>query len=187
MNSVDLSDQELWLQVTADSNSAFVILYNRHWKTLLKTAHFYLKDTSLAEEVVHDVYVVLWNRRKYLKIESFQNYIYITARYHVFKKLKEAKRSQIDYVEEYRELSANITFSGTTEKLLEEDFETELKTHLNGLPKRCVEIFLLSRINQLSNTEIAERLGISRFTVENQITHALKHLRTQISSKAINN
>jgi RNA polymerase sigma-70 factor (ECF subfamily) len=54
----------------------------------------------------------------------------------------------------------------------------ELGQYLDKLPKRCQEIFYMSRIDNLSNQEIAGRLGISRRTVENQITAALKHLRT---------
>ncbi|MET4142118.1 sigma-70 family RNA polymerase sigma factor [Pedobacter sp. UYP1] len=184
MNKSSLSDQELWAEVTAGDSSAFVILYNRHWGKLYQTACFYLKDKSLAEEIVHDIYVVLWDRREFLKIENFQSYIHMTARYHVFKKLKAAKISPIDYIEAYTENSSRTANSEITEKLLQEDFETELKAYLEKLPKRCAEIFLLSRIKQLSNTEIAELLGISKFTVENQITHALKYIRSKINLKS---
>lgn len=128
--------------------------------------------------------MVLWDRRTFLKIENFKSYIHVTARYHVFIKLKAAKVSPIDYVEAYTENSSDITTSEITEKLLQEDFETELKAYLEKSPKRCAEIFLLSRVKHLSNTEIAELLGISKFTVENQITHALKYIRTQINLKS---
>jgi RNA polymerase sigma factor (sigma-70 family) len=184
MNKSTLSDQELWAEVTVSNSSAFLVLYNRHWSMLYKTARFYLKDKSLAEEVVHDIYVVLWDRREFLKIENFQSYIHVTARYHVFKKLKAAKISPIEYVENYADNQTETFHSSITEKLLQEDFETELKSYLENLPKRCAEIFLLSRIKHLSNTEIALLLGISKYTVENQITHALKYIRTQINVKS---
>jgi RNA polymerase sigma-70 factor (ECF subfamily) len=183
MNMDNLSDNELWDEVTTDEPGAFVILYNRHWKKLFRTASFYLKDPAYAEEIVHDVFVVLWERRKHLKITNFQSYLVITARYHIYKKLKAAKISPIEYVEEYKDLAADQTDVSTTQKLVQEDFETELKVYLSGVPKRCSEIFLLSRVNHLSNTEIATFLGISRCTVENQITHALKYLRNQFSKK----
>ncbi|MBB5620791.1 RNA polymerase sigma-70 factor (ECF subfamily) [Pedobacter cryoconitis] len=184
MKKSSLSDQGLWAEVTAGDSSAFVILYNRHWSKLYQTACFYLKDKSLAEEIVHDIYVVLWDRRAFLKIENFKSYIHVTARYHVFKKLKAAKICPIDYVETYTENTSGIIISETTEKLLQEDFETELKAYLENLPKRCAEIFLLSRVENLSNSEIAKLLGISKFTVENQITHALKYIRTRINLKS---
>jgi len=54
----------------------------------------------------------------------------------------------------------------------------ELNHYLEKLPKRCQEIFYMSRMDNQSNQEIASRLGISKRTVENQITKALKHLRS---------
>jgi RNA polymerase sigma-70 factor (ECF subfamily) len=53
------------------------------------------------------------------------------------------------------------------------------------LPKRCREIFKLSRMDNLTNDEIAQQLGISKRTVENQITHALKFLRSLLKNTAI--
>jgi len=179
-----LSDNELWAQVTADDGDAFVDLYNRYSGQLYKTARFYLKDSSLAEEVVHDVFVVLWQRRTFLKIINFPSYIQITTRYHVYKKLKEARVSPIQYIEAYEKVPDCAGGQSPADKLNQEDFETELKAYLRGVPKRCSEIFLLSRVKQLSNAEIASFLGIKRVTVENQITHALKYLRSFLSHKS---
>jgi len=178
------SDNELWSQVTTGDGDAFVLLYNRYSRQLFKTASFYLKDSSLAEEIVHDVFVVLWQRRTFLKINNFSSYILITTRYHVYKKLKEAKISPIQYIDSYEELPESPDVHCPSDKLSQEDFETELKGYLQGVPKRCSEIFLLSRVKQLSNAEIASILGIKRVTVENQITHALKYLRNFLSPRS---
>jgi RNA polymerase sigma factor (sigma-70 family) len=178
------SDNELWSRVTNGDGDAFAHLYHRYSRQLYKTAGFYLKDSSLAEEVVHDVFVVLWQRRTSLKINNFPSYIQVTTRYHVYKKLKEAKISPIEYVEAYEEVPDSRAGQPLTYKLSQEDFETELKGYLQGVPKRCSEIFLLSRVKQLSNTEIASFLNIKRVTVENQITHALKYLRSFLGHKS---
>lgn len=178
------SDNELWSRVTAGDGDAFVDLYNKYSRQLYKTAAFYLKDSSLAEEVVHDVFVILWQRRTFLKINNFPSYIVVTTRYHVYKKLKEAKISPIQYIEAYEEVPDIPAGQSATYKLAQEDFETELKGYLQGVPKRCSEIFLLSRVKQLSNAEIASFLGIKRVTVENQITHALKYLRSFLGHKS---
>lgn len=183
MNTINLPDQELWTAVVSGNSSAFVSLYNRYWKRLYKSALYYLKDAVLAEEVVHDVFVVLWNRREFLKIEKFEQYIVVTLRYHVLKKLKAAKTSLIDYIEEYKEGNHQTEASMSTDRLIQADFEIELNRYLQGLPKRCAEIFLLSRVKNMSNQEISGQLGISRFTVENQITYALKYLRTRMKQE----
>ncbi|MBB6109973.1 RNA polymerase sigma-70 factor [Mucilaginibacter lappiensis] len=172
-----LTDSELWDAVVADSSRAFVVLYNRYWKKLYKTVCYYLKDESAAEEITHDVFVVLWTRRKHLKINSFQNYIHVTARYHVFKHLKAARINGVEYIEQFAETEDMMVYNTADSKLSYESFETELAQILKELPRRCQEIFWLSRVQNLSNDEIADRLNISKRTVENQITQALKYLR----------
>ncbi|WPU97049.1 RNA polymerase sigma-70 factor [Mucilaginibacter sabulilitoris] len=170
-------DNELWDAVVSDSSRAFVTLYNRYWKKLYKTAIFYLKDEAIAEEITHDVFVALWTRRKHLKIKNFQNYIHVTARYHVFKHLKAAGVNCVTYIDQLTDTSVTAVYNTADSKLSYEDLETELAQVLKSLPRRCQEIFWLSRVDNLSNEEIAVKLNISKRTVENQITFALRYLR----------
>lgn len=172
-----LTDDELWDEVISDNSRAFVVLYNRYWKKLYKTANYYLKDVSAAEEITHDVFMTLWLKRKSLKILNFQKYIHMTTRYHVFKQLKKAKIDCIHYIDEFAEKDSIPIYNDCTDKLDYEDLEAELALVLQKLPRRCHEIFWLSRVNNLSNDEIADKLNISKRTVENQITIALKFLR----------
>lgn len=60
------------------------------------------------------------------------------------------------------------------------DLEFDMESSLSNIPKRCRQIFFMSRKELLSNDEIAGKLSISKRTVENQITHALKHLRLSL-------
>lgn len=172
-----LSDKELWDAVVADDDKAFAALYNRYWKKLFTTVFYYLKDETAAEEVLQDVFVVLWNRRKYLAIDNFNSYIRVTARYHVFKQLKENKKLPVSYIESYTDEPGLMVRNAAEETIDLKDFKVQLDYSLKGLPKRCQEVFWLSRVDQLSNSEIAEHFDISKRTVENQITKALKHLR----------
>jgi RNA polymerase sigma-70 factor (family 1) len=172
-----VTDNELWDAVVSDNSRAFVVLYNRYWKKLYKTAHYYLKDETLAEEITHDVFVALWTRRKYLKIQNFENYIHVTARYHVFKQLKTAKLNCIEYIDQFASTDGMVVYNTADSKLGYEALESELAEVLRELPRRCQEIFWLSRVDNLSNDEIADKLHISKRTVENQITLALRFLR----------
>lgn len=172
-----VTDNELWDAVVSDNSRAFVVLYNRYWKKLYKTAHYYLKDETLAEEITHDVFVSLWLRRKFLKIQSFENYIHVTARYHVYKHLKAAKVNCIEYIDQFALTDNMVVYNTADSKLGYESLESELAQKLRELPRRCQEIFWLSRVENLSNDEIADKLHISKRTVENQITQALRFLR----------
>lgn len=174
---MEFSDSELWDAVVSDNERAFVMLYNRYWKKLYNTANYYLKNPAAAEEITHDVFVTLWEKRKSNKIEKFLPYLQATARYHVYKYLKKSKTNCIEYLNQFAETRISPVYNSSINKLEHENMESRLAQLLNGLPPRCQEIFWLSRINSLSNQEIADRLHISKRTVENQITHALKTLR----------
>lgn len=172
-----LTDEELWKAVTGDCSRSFAVLYTRHWKKLYDTALYYLKDPEMAEEILHDAFVVLWKRRKFLKIVNFNSYIYVTTKYHIFKHIKAAKVSLISYIDQYDENIASDTINTSEERFNYLDFEYKLQRSLADLPGSCRKIFWMSRIDNLSNREIADLLGISKRTVENQISHALRHLR----------
>lgn len=64
--------------------------------------------------------------------------------------------------------------------ICEREINETVDSLLNALPKRCREIYNMSRRDNLSITEIAQRLNISKRTVENQLTTALKHLRATL-------
>lgn len=178
MSEHQASDEALWAATQNDDYKAFNMLFNRYWKKLHSTVLHYIKDPEVAEHVVQDVFVVLWKRRAHLKIEKFASYIHITARYHVFKELKAKKKSVINYVDDYQVYEEGTTTNMGELKLNYRDFENQVGNFLSPLPKRCREIFWLSRIENLSNDEIAEKFGISKRSVENQITIALKHIRS---------
>jgi len=178
MSKVPLSDSDLWKEIVNDDYRAFTVLFERYWFVLYKTAGKYIKDQELCEEAVHDLFLNIWNRRKYLDIQDFNSYLKTSVRYQVYRILKKYKTSAITYVDEYPEELVLAHENAGDKKIQYNDLEMELEDCLKPLPKRTAEIFLLSRKDHLSNAEIAERLGISKRSVENQITNALKFLKT---------
>jgi len=182
MRSEHISDEHLWHACTLDDTKAFVQLYHRHWLKLFQTVKFYLKDEVIAEQVLQDVFIVLWRRRKALKIHNFNNYIFITARYHVYKSLKTKQIDPLYYVASYEFTKAPVVQNDAEEKSDLDELHHKLKTALSELPTKCREIFWMSRVENRSNDEIAQELGISKRTVENQISLALKKLRLSYQS-----
>lgn len=177
MHNTPINDSELWLAVRDSNEHAFAILFDRYWVRLYKTALRYLKDRENSEEVVHDVFLNIWDRRHQLEIESVPNFLLSAVRYQVYNRMRAAKPPLT--------LELNELDMGNLPDYNEGDFRIknqellkELNYYLEQLPKRCQEIFYMSRMDNLSNQEIAGRLGISKRTVENQITMALKHLRS---------
>jgi len=173
-------DAELWVAVKNDDSKAFKVLFDRYWSSIYTTAHSYIKDQEICYEITHDIFLNIWNKRHTLDIQSFKSYLTTSARYHVYKRRQGVRSLQIQYIDDYSTVAEGSVQNTAEEKLNYQEMEAQISNYLEGLPKRAREIFLLSRREQLSNEEIAVRLDISKRTVENQITSALKHLRISL-------
>jgi len=177
MYNSHISDSELWLAVRNDDEHAFAMLFDRYWVRLYKTALRYLKDRENSEEAVHDVFLNIWSRRCQLEIESVPNFLLSAIRYQVYNRMR-ASKPPVTLVLNDLEMGYLPDYNQSDHRIKNQELLLELSHYLEKLPKRCQEIFYLSRMDNLSNQEIAGRLGISKRTVENQITMALKHLRS---------
>lgn len=168
-----LSDIELYELIRQDDQSAFACLYKRYSSDLYYSAYNLLRDKYVCEDILQDLFSHLWNKRTSLEIRSFRSYLYTATRNRVLMAIR-AGRAHLD-LSVAEELADRY---GTDSKLLENEANQFLNNGISILPEKCREIFYLSRKEQLTNKEIAERLNISSKTVENQITIALRRLRS---------
>lgn len=153
--------------------SCFRALFNAYWSKLYLIAKNVVLDQEDAEDIVQEVFIDIWNRRKKLEVSNMGGYLYVAVRHGIARKLKGRA-----YTAFHEELFEHIKDSLNVESdLVYDDLVTFIKGKLSFLPDRCREVFELSRFHHLSNQEIAEKLGISKSTVENQINKALKYLR----------
>jgi len=180
-----LSDTELWAAIVMDDSRAFTALFDKYWSNLYTTAYGYLKDEAVCEEIVHDIFLTIWNKRKELHIDSFKSYLIASTRYQVYRHQKVIKRSPLQLTEEYNLTNELFCNNGGDEKVQYLELQHEIDARLKELPKRCQEIFAMSRYDHLSNDEIAQKLNISKRSVENQLTNALKFLRVVMKDIAV--
>jgi RNA polymerase sigma-70 factor (family 1) len=178
MSQSAVTDFALWDAIRQDDEHAFAALFERYWARLFKLAFAQVRDREACAEMVHDIFLTLWQKRHELEIEDFLTYLAAATRYQVYRHKRAARVIPIQYAEQLTETPATATSRNRgADDLTDVDLERGLAAYLGQLPARCREIFLLSRTQQLSNHEIADRLGISKRVVENQITTALRHLR----------
>lgn len=151
----------------------FKELFDLYWFKLYVIANNVLQNEAEAEDVVQELFINLWDRRASLVIDNLGGYLYTAVRYSVAKKLGKRPLQK-----NHEELFEAIQDKANLESALElNDLIDFIRGKIDELPDRCKEVFELSRFQQLSNKEIAEKLNISTSTVENQINKALKNLR----------
>lgn len=192
MLNKSLTDPELIEAILQNDEKAFNQLFERYWSRVYAIAYRYVKDEEASLEITHDIFLNIWNKRHELQINSFKNYVITAASYHGIRKKQTLRSIPIQYVEDY-EYTEDEAYSfnnlsainqGET-KIWQNEFDSKVDTLLNELPKRCREIYTMSRKDNLSIKEISIRLNISTRTVENQLTNALKHLRTALKCMLI--
>ncbi|MHA4893345.1 RNA polymerase sigma factor [Pedobacter sp. PWIIR3] len=179
----DAGDDIIWEAIQNSDERAFKLIFNRFLPTLLATAGHYLNDESTCENIVQDIFLNIWLRRESLDIKDFKSYFKACTRYEVYKVLHQRRKSnKIVFTDEPLENQITYSVNDGEENIGVVELKSQINRYLESLPKRCKEIFLLSRQENLSNTEIAARLDISKRSVENQITAALHHLRLNLKN-----
>lgn len=165
-------------QIQQDDRKAFRRLFDLLWKPLYVFAQSVLMDEFVAKDIVQEVWIDYWNRRKNIENVCIQAYLFKAVRYKIYNHLRNNKLNSV-------QLEAIQSITVDPEIVLAQDLEStqrKINSTLKKLPLRCREIFNLSRQEGMTNKEIAIHYGISKRTVENQLTFALKKIRETLLS-----
>ena len=154
---------------------AFNTLFRGYSSRLYHFAYGYLRSDVESEEVVQEVFTQVWEKRHTLKEElSFRSYLFTIA-FNIIKKHFRARSYFNKYLNTAKiQDDLDIGTSQEVDYISLQGFITEL---IEKMPARRKEIFIKSRMDGLSIKEIADSMNISRKTVENQISTALKNIR----------
>lgn len=163
--------------VAKSNKQAFNQLFELLWEPMYLYAASIVMDDNLAKDLVQEVWLDYWKRREVLKVQNIKSYLYKAVRFQCYKKLRDIK-----FNSNQLEVANSLPSPSSVE--LEEDVAalySKIELILSGLPKRCQEIFRLSRMNDFSNQQIASTLNISMRSVENNISLALRKLRKELA------
>ena len=177
--SIAENDLVLIEEMKAGDHSAYETLYNKYASQLYVFTANKLHSKEIAEELVHDVFIRLWEMRARLDIQSnVAGYLFKMMRNEVLQYLRGVKHPEA-FIDEM--LVVEIGDQGTAdESIYYKEMAAYLTQIIAGLPEKCREIFVLSRDHDLSIKEIASRLNIADQTVKNQLTKALTVLRKEL-------
>ncbi len=155
----------------------FEMLFKTHYKALLAYAFVILKDEDDAEEIVQQLFLKFWEKRELLSVQtSLKAYLYKCVYHDSLNYLKHQK-VKTKY-QDFTQHSMNNTYN---DRLEVTELQEQINLALNDLPEQCRTIFQMSRFEELKYREIAEALGLSIKTVENQMGKALRIMRIKLA------
>jgi len=166
--------------LSIQGEQAFEQLFKEHFKSLYAYAYTILKNEATAEEIVQNVFYKIWEKKVPDTIQtSLKAYLY-KAVYHESLNYLKHQKIKAQYHTHVMHGSKDEADHTPSRKVLVKELEEKLRQALNTLPPQCRTIFQMSRFDGLKYQEIADELGISIKTVENQMGKALKQLRVKL-------
>lgn len=156
--------------------------FYKYYEPLCKYAFTIVKEPHSCEDIVQETFLRIWEKKQNLiGSEELTWYMYTAIRNNCLSFLEKKQKTVLGEVD-----SQEITDTPGERPLptaKEADYETLLKEALTNLPPKCREVFVLSRVSNLTYKQIGDSLGISIKTVENQMGKALKILRAYLKQK----
>lgn len=139
----------------------------------------FVKDLDTAKEIVHKVFINVWEKRYEIHSSTpIKSYLYTAVKNRSLNYLRDRTKFVKEDISELKEDIRMVEVESG--ELEQEELEQRILKEINNLPERCGEIFRLSRFEDKKYREISEILGISVKTVEIQMTKALKILRKNL-------
>lgn len=173
------SDQQLVALLRDGNTYAYTAIYERYKALLYKHAYNLLGDEVETEDVLHDVFLAIWDKREQLKAsDTLSAYLYKAVRNRIFNLMahREVIGRYADSIRAFAREGCNIT----DERVREKELLVQIEREIANLPPKMREVFLMSREKELSYKEIGEQLNISEKTVRQQVYNAVKTLKGKI-------
>ncbi|MEN8122961.1 MAG: RNA polymerase sigma-70 factor [Bacteroidota bacterium] len=184
MSAFNKDDKQLVMQLQSNEVKAFDILFHKYSKELYRFSYSLLKNDEDAKDIIQEVFLRIWKKRDEINSsKSFKSFLFSISYHLVIDLLRSRVKDK-----KYREFLVNYFESDSFSLKSELDYETivkQIRIAVDELPAKRKQVYTLSREIGLSHKEIAVRLGISVKTVENQITLALKHLRSRLGKDTL--
>lgn len=174
----------LIFQIQRDNEYAFKQLYQEYYAKVVTFIAGIIKKREIARDLAQDVFVNLWLNRKTLDVSrNLQNYLFVASRHAAINYLKKELSVTSEPIEAmHTDIGSDITVEDT---LFAKEIRLLIEMIVSEMPEQRQRIYRMSREEGMSNEEIAGRLGISKRSVENQVSLALKEIRQAVTAYVI--
>ena len=173
------------LQLVAEGNGdAYTIVFRHYSRQVFDVAMVYLKDAGMAGEIVQEVFLKVWLKRKEMdQVKSFKDYLFILTRNHIYDSFKKqlVRLKAYDIHLQHQPATRN----DTDHLLLQREYDAMLDKAVAGLPPERKKVYL-ARKEGWSNEEISLQLNISVHTVKKQMSLAMHAVRAFVKARLHN-
>lgn len=175
----EYTDEELIALLASEEDSAIDLIFRKYYTFLCRSVYRIISDTQITEDLAQEVFYELWKKRAQIKISSsLKAYL---KRAVLNKALNYIRDQKIDLRNAPEKEGLTSREASVVQELAADNLQQQIDQAIDSLPERCRLVFVLSRYEEMSYQQIADHLGISIKTVENQISKALKSLRVTLA------
>ncbi len=176
------SDLDVIEEMRKGKLQAFRELYVRYSDMIYRHILARVNSSFDADDIFQDFFIKLWEKRESFRVTTnVKAYLLVALRHHILNTIKEQQIRR-----KYQEASAATTDEAddyTWVKISSDDLKLRLREVVEKFPPRLKTVYILSREQNLSVREIAERLAVSEQTVKNQLTEILRRLKNEMKNK----
>ena len=173
-------EQSLLLQISEGNEQAFGVLYRYYYNRLFRFAMLFLESEVASEDVVEDVFFMIWKERSMLvNIPNFRAFVYQSVRNACLNTLKSGYVSKREGLPD-AECQAYLSDDTPLDELMRKELCQLLNKTINGLPDRCRVVFKMAKEDGMSHREIADILNIKVCTVERQLLLAKSKIKQML-------
>ena len=170
--------EDILNRLKSDDRAALKDLFQEHYSLVCQSIHRFIRDHATTEDLAQEVFLRFWEKRHSIQVtSSLPAYLRRMAMNEALGYLRRNKRYEED---EFVPENETETGPSAEEAYLHEELQESVAAAINSLPPKCRTVFQLSRYEELTYKEIADQMGISVKTVENQMGKALKILRERL-------
>lgn len=170
--------ENLTTRLRTDDKAALKELFEAHYRSVCATIHRFVGERGVTEDLAQQVFIRFWEKRLQIDINTSPGaYLHRMAVNEALAWLRSKKNQP---TEEVTYATPFAPEADGEHLLLRGELHEQVNQAIEGLPPRCRAVFQLSRFEELSYQEIADRLEISIKTVEHQMGKALRVLRERL-------
>jgi RNA polymerase sigma-70 factor (ECF subfamily) len=175
---VEYTDEQLIDLLKSSNETAFAEIYDRYWQQLYRSACRKLADSGQAEEIIQDIFMDIWKRRKELQVRHLPAYLEQAVRFRLINFVTRQK------IPAFFDLFETLLYSPYEADVLlkQKDLISLIEAWIGTLPETQRHIFIQHYIKELSVKEIAVSMDLSPKTIQNNLSLSLRHLRTRLAA-----